>query len=60
MEALLHDIPAVADVLVLTGDLTDTGLPREMDVLAGVLERLSLPIVAVLGNHDHESDRRSP
>ncbi len=57
METLLRDIPEVADVLVLTGDLTDTGLPREMDVLAGVLERLSLPIVAVLGNHDHESDQ---
>jgi Icc-related predicted phosphoesterase len=44
-----------ADVLLLLGDLTDYGLPEEAHVLAKELASLKLPILAVLGNHDHES-----
>lgn len=44
-----------ADVLVLAGDLTDTGLPEEMEVLIPQLKRMQIPVIAVLGNHDHES-----
>ena len=44
-----------ADVLVLAGDLTNHGLPEEMKTCLAVLERVRIPIVAVLGNHDHES-----
>lgn len=47
-----------ADVLLLAGDLTDTGLPAEMEVLLAELAFLEIPIIAVLGNHDHESDAR--
>jgi Icc-related predicted phosphoesterase len=43
-----------ADVLLLCGDLTDHGLPEEAEALAEDLRSLSLPIVAVLGNHDFE------
>ena len=53
---LLADVREEADVLVIAGDLTDTGLPSEMDVVASALPSLGLPVVAVLGNHDHESD----
>jgi Icc-related predicted phosphoesterase len=53
---LLTDVETEADVLVLAGDLTDTGLRDEITVLEGELAGLNLPIVAVLGNHDHESD----
>ena len=45
-----------ADALLLCGDLTDYGLPEEATVLAGELSAASVPIVAVLGNHDFESN----
>lgn len=44
-----------ADVLVLAGDLTRWGTPAEMRVVIGELADVKVPIVAVLGNHDHES-----
>jgi len=47
-----------ADVLLLAGDLTKRGELTEVDVLAGELRDLPVPIVAVLGNHDHESDQQ--
>lgn len=46
-----------ADVLVLTGDLTDTGHPKEAQNLAEHLRSAALPVVGVLGNHDHECGR---
>jgi Icc-related predicted phosphoesterase len=45
----------LADVLVLAGDLTNHGQPEEMKVCLEILEQITIPIVAVLGNHDHES-----
>jgi len=47
---------SVADALLLCGDLTDYGLPEEARVLADELAVANVPIVAVLGNHDFESD----
>ena len=44
-----------ADVLLLCGDLTDYGTADEAKVLADELAAVSVPIVAVLGNHDYES-----
>jgi Icc-related predicted phosphoesterase len=44
-----------ADVLALAGDLTDHGRPAETEVLARCLHDLGIPVVAVLGNHDHEA-----
>jgi Icc-related predicted phosphoesterase len=44
-----------ADVLLLCGDLTDYGTAEEAQVLADELVAVSVPIVAVLGNHDFES-----
>lgn len=46
-----------ADVMVLCGDLTDHGLVEEAEILAEDLQAVRLPKVAVLGNHDHESDQ---
>src|SRR5947208_7777555 len=48
-----------ADVLVLAGDLTNYGQPAEMEPLLNALVRLRVPTVAVLGNHDYESDRQA-
>ena len=46
-----------ADVLVLAGDLTNYGLPNEMEPLLNVLVRMRVPTIAVLGNHDYESGK---
>lgn len=45
----------LADVLVIAGDFTNHGLPDELRTCLSVLEHVHIPIVAVLGNHDHES-----
>jgi Icc-related predicted phosphoesterase len=47
-----------ADVIALCGDLTDYGLPEEAHVLAGELAGARVPVVGVLGNHDHESGKQ--
>jgi Icc-related predicted phosphoesterase len=44
-----------ADALLLCGDLTDYGTAEEARVLADELAAVSVPIIAVLGNHDYES-----
>lgn len=47
-----------ADVLLLCGDLTDHGYAKEAEVLCGELKSCSIPVVAVLGNHDYEKDEQ--
>ena len=54
---LLDGLPGEADLLILAGDLTDNGLPAELDVLLREIEDIHLPKLAVLGNHDHENDQ---
>lgn len=44
-----------ADVLLLAGDLTRRGTPAEIDVVIKELQDVRVPILAILGNHDHES-----
>jgi Icc-related predicted phosphoesterase len=44
-----------ADALMLCGDLTDYGTVKEAKVLADELSVVSVPVIAVLGNHDYES-----
>ncbi len=49
-----------ADVLLLGGDLTDTGLPEEAQALARDLAAaVRVPVLAVLGNHDVEAGREA-
>jgi Icc-related predicted phosphoesterase len=47
-----------ADVLLLAGDLTRRGTEEEGKVVAEELRDLGVPVVAVLGNHDHHSGRQ--
>lgn len=51
---LFAEISLEADILVLTGDLTDLGKVKEAELLAADLRSCSIPMVAVLGNHDYE------
>lgn len=53
----LDTVDRDADLLLLAGDLTRRGSVAEVEVLCSVLERVRVPVVAVLGNHDHESGR---
>jgi Icc-related predicted phosphoesterase len=51
---LFAEISRAADVLVLCGDITDLGKPREAEIFAEDLRACSIPVVGVLGNHDFE------
>ncbi|MDX8446875.1 metallophosphoesterase family protein [Mesorhizobium captivum] len=52
---LFGEVSREADVLVLAGDLTNLGKPKEAERLAEDLRACSIPVVGVLGNHDYES-----
>lgn len=46
-----------ADLFLIAGDLTTHGEPEQVRVLAEELQAVEIPIVAVLGNHDYNSDQ---
>ncbi|MHA3772747.1 metallophosphoesterase family protein [Verrucomicrobiota bacterium sgz303538] len=52
---LFAQVSHAADVLLLCGDLTDYGLKEEAELLVEDLLHCTIPIIAVLGNHDYES-----
>jgi Icc-related predicted phosphoesterase len=59
-ERIAHAFAAVereADVILLAGDLTTHGEPEQAAVLADACRSLSLPVYAVLGNHDYHANR---
>lgn len=53
---LFETISDEADIFLLCGDLTQRGKVEEAAILAEELKSLSIPKLAVLGNHDHESN----
>jgi Icc-related predicted phosphoesterase len=57
LRELFGEISHAANVLVLCGDLTETGTPKQAEILAEELRACSVPVVGVLGNHDYESDQ---
>lgn len=52
-------LPENADLLLLAGDLTNRGALSQAHTLADEIAELGVPIVAVLGNHDHEEGQES-
>jgi Icc-related predicted phosphoesterase len=52
----LERITDHADLLLLAGDLTRHGDPEEAAVVAAEFADLTVPVVAVLGNHDHHAE----
>ena len=40
------------DLVLLSGDLAETGAPEEYDFIAAQIARLSCPVFAIPGNHD--------
>src|SRR4028119_423462 len=60
MQPLFAKATEVADVLLLCGDLTDYGTVEEAKVLAKeITSALRIPAIAVLGNHDLESNQET-
>lgn len=59
IQVLLDDIEQNADVLVMPGDLTHRGLIREIKILIAALETMTIPKIAVLGNHDHQNNQEA-
>jgi Icc-related predicted phosphoesterase len=57
-QPLFAQVAEHADVLALGGDLTDYGLPEEARLLLRELAAAKVPVVAVFGNHDYESERQ--
>lgn len=53
------DLHEHADLFLLAGDLTRCGTTEEARILANELTAVQVPIVAVLGNHDHHADAES-
>jgi Icc-related predicted phosphoesterase len=52
---LFAEIDRSADILALCGDLTTHGKPEQIRALIDEMTGLKVPVVAVLGNHDHEA-----
>lgn len=53
---LLTSVNREADILVLCGDLTTHGRVEQAYALTEELATVQVPIIAVFGNHDYESD----
>ena len=52
---VFRDVASDCDMILLAGDLTTHGLPEQASVLADACASLPVPVIAVLGNHDHHS-----
>jgi Icc-related predicted phosphoesterase len=58
LQPLFSKITETADVLLLCGDVTDYGLPEEAHVLVQELSAVTIPTIAVFGNHDYQSGKQ--
>lgn len=47
------------DLIVLTGDLVDLGIPEEYAFLRRILAPLQIPLIAIPGNHDEREALRA-
>ena len=48
-----------ADALLLAGDLTQHGTVAEAEIVAEEFGGAGVPVIAVLGNHDYQSDQQA-
>lgn len=56
--ARLASLNPAPDLLLLTGDLTETATDEEYDFLVRALEKLGLPYLVIPGNHDDRATMR--
>ena len=57
IEGAFAALEGSVDLVLLAGDLTTCGEPAEAGILASACRRLTMPVVAVLGNHDLHAER---
>ncbi len=57
-QPLFAPVNDYADILLLCGDLTDYGTVEEAQVFVKEFSVVKIPMVAVLGNHDHETGQQ--
>jgi uncharacterized protein len=57
LQFLVEGASREAEVLVIGGDLTDLGQPDQAEMLLEILDACLVPVIATLGNHDHESGK---
>jgi 3',5'-cyclic-AMP phosphodiesterase len=57
--AKLNSLRPLPDVVVVTGDLVDSGGPAEYAQLRALLTRLEAPFYLVMGNHDDRENLRA-
>lgn len=57
LRAGLSRVNDEVDVLLVAGDLTKCGTTAEADLVADELAEVAVPVLAVLGNHDHHDGR---
>lgn len=55
----IKGLPRRPDLVVISGDLTESGLPEEYRLLREMLDDLGLPVLIVPGNHDHRETLRT-
>ena len=57
--AQIAALPTPPDLVVVTGDLVNDGLPAQYDRFQEIVGALSVPLVAVPGNHDDRGELRA-
>ncbi len=55
---IFTEISKKADILLLCGDLTSDGLPKEAEVLTEELHFCKIPVLGILGNHDYTNNKQ--
>lgn len=58
IEAILAHTPAI-DAVLVTGDLTNDGAPAQIGAFLARIDRLSMPVFVVPGNHDDRNVLRA-
>lgn len=59
IEEAIRAASATADVLLLPGDISQTGLVSQLELYGPLWKSLEIPILAVWGNHDRRNLRRT-
>src|SRR5213592_895381 len=57
LASAFQDVDGTVDLILLAGDLTTYGEPEQAALLAEICRPLSVPVYAVLGNHDWHCDQ---
>jgi Icc-related predicted phosphoesterase len=57
LRAAVAEVAERVDVFLLAGDLTTHGEPEQAAILAEAFRDVGVPVLSVLGNHDHHVNR---